>query len=58
MGIEYSSESQEGPVTGSSTGLEVLKVARGKWCRKETVILKLRENGSKYRSENTTPAKF
>jgi hypothetical protein len=50
MGIEYSSESQEGrPVTGLPAGLEVLRVARGKWVKKETVILRLRENGSKYR---------
>ena len=50
MGIEYSSESQEGlPVTGLPSSLEVLRVARGKWVKKETTILKLRENGSKYR---------
>jgi len=49
MGIEYSSESQEGlPVTGLPSSLEVLRVARGKWVKKETTILKLRENGSKY----------
>ena len=85
MGIEYSSESQEGlPVTGLPNALEVLKVveyiqllfglpsfsnfpqfyqpcvsylsqcvmfqvARGKWVKKENMILRLRENGSKYR---------
>ena len=50
MGIEYSSESHEGlPLTGSPTQLEVLRVAKGKWVKKETVILKLVENGSKYR---------
>ena len=82
MGIEYSSESQEGlPVTGLPNALEVLKVveyiqllfalpsfsnfpqfyqsylsqcvmfqvARGKWVKKENTILRLRENGSKYR---------
>jgi len=49
MGIEYSSESHEGmPVTGLPSSLEVLKVAKGKWIKKDTVILKLRENGSKY----------
>jgi len=49
MGIEYSSESQEGlPVTGLPTSLEVLKVARGKWVKKENIILRLKENGSKY----------
>ena len=82
MGIEYSSESQEGlPVTGLPNALEVLKVveyiqlllglpsfsnftqfyqsyvsqcvmfqvARGKWVKKENTILRLKENGSKYR---------
>jgi len=49
MGIEYSTESHAGiPLTGSPTSLEVLKVARGKWVKKETVILKLRENGFNY----------
>jgi len=49
MGIEYSTENHEGiPLTGSPTSLEVLKVAKGKWIKKETVILKLRENGSNY----------
>jgi len=49
MGIEYSSESQEGlPVTGLPNSLEVLKVARGKWVKKENIILRLKENGSKY----------
>jgi len=49
MGIEYSSESQEGlPVTGLPSSLEVLKVARGKWVKKENIILRLKENGSKY----------
>jgi len=58
MGIEYSTEDHEDvPLTGSPTSLEVLR-GSGKYIKKDTVILKLRENGSNYRIDDTSGEKY
>merc|ERR1712179_328121 len=58
MGIEYSSEDhQDVPLTGSPTSLEVLQCS-GKYVKKDSVILKLRENGSNYRIVDTSGVKY
>ena len=36
-------------MSSKALNMNVLKVARGKWVKKENIILRLKENGSKYR---------